>query len=679
MNWESTGRAAAVVIALCCLSAGCGGKSAGEAPDVPVVAEVLETASYEDLGSGPFCTRSSECPAGFCDKLTGRCVECFVEQHCPDGQVCASGSCVETQGCNETLNECDDLVCDLEAGHCVQCLEDSHCGAGKWCWNHVCRFKPEECADGGECQQGGAVCSSDKGLCLDCGIDSDCAWFEHCEEQACLPRPCTPGNPECLDDSLAKVCRTDGQGFFYLQCAQGEQCMQGICVEPHCTPGEYTCVNFAKSVCQLDPVAGELTYKTMPCPPAQVCIDKGCRPLRHRVLFVFDTSSSMNWLPQSEALPEMCPLGRQSTPENPCIGFYPNCEPKEAPFTKLGISKSVFENLMQSDEADTAFCALMRFPQVSKKGAPNCEGGWFEGQVWMTGHEPGQEHAVPEEPGNWFDANLAEVLLEPFPADHGSYVTWNVARWFNFIQVVENLGVSCADHAACGPGKWCLGPQPVCRQFDDPEIMASGWTPLGRTLFYAGEYVRRHVIVDGKECKTDKDCASAGYLCGPTGKCFDPLYDPDPAKTCRQNVIVLFTDGQETETLGHSFFHPAVQAKRFHFGLGCNTDADCLNNATCQEGSCYHPSLHAGTLPVVEYVEEDGAQTLLDRNGNPISLTIHVVDASGPDEINEFIAHHGGGEYYPVSMEDEVDFLKKLILTLDIKTLAQNCTVSDKR
>jgi hypothetical protein len=59
-------------------------------------------------------------------------------------------------------------------------------------------------------------------------------------------------------------------------------------------------------------------------------------------------------------------------------------------------------------------------------------------------------------------------------------------------------------------------------------------------------------------------------------------------------------------------------------------------------------------------------------------LTIHVVDASGPEDYNEQIALHGGGKYYPVSVEDEVDFLQKLTLTLDIKTLAQNCIVSDQ-
>jgi len=671
---------AGILLALCCVFPACSGEDIKTpSPDVKEVAlEIVEVAPQKDVGTAPFCGLSSHCEDGFCDKLTSSCTECYVEAHCPDGSVCISGHCASAAECSGP-EECGGMACAADKGYCVECLNDSDCPSGKWCWNEVCRAEPAECTGQADCQSMAGECAPGQGHCLDCGDDDYCAHFETCQDYACLPEPCTPGHPECVGDSTAKVCRADGSGFYFLECDEGSQCMQGVCVEPNCTPGEYTCVDFVKSLCVLDPAAGGLVYKPAPCPPGEVCIGTECRPLRHRALFVFDTSGSMNWLPNTEEMPDFCPLGEQSTPENPCFGLYPNCESKDAPFSKLGISKKVFKNLLQTEEAEAAFCALMRFPQVLKIGSANCEGGYFEGDVWMTGHQKKQEHAAPDEPDNWFDSNLAEVLLQPFPPDHDSYLTWNVARWFNFTEDIEDTGLPCGDDDACDGAGWCMGvPQPTCKLFNDPEVMAHGWTPLGRTLFYAGEYVRRHVIVDGKECEVNSDCGSVGYLCSSTGKCFDPFYKPDPDKTCRQNVVVLFTDGQETENPEHSFFNPAVQAKRFHFGLGCEDDDDCLNGATCVDDACYHHSMEIEGVPPVEFKGTEGLRTLRDRNGSPISLTIHVVDASGPDAHNSQIAAYGGGDYYAVSMDDEVDFLKKLVLTLDIKTLAQNCLVSDE-
>ena len=673
-RWKIAG----FVLVLWACAWSCGDKKGASPQDVRKAGEVMEiVVRPEEVKEGPFCGYSSHCEVGFCDKLINSCVECYVREHCPDDSVCMSGSCMESQDCGDPAADCGKMACDEGKGHCVECLEDSHCSAGKWCWNQVCRVRPDDCDRVGQCTHMSGECAPDQGLCLDCDNDGYCANFESCEKHACLPEPCTPGKSECLgDDDIAKICRADGKGFYFHQCPDKTDCIQGVCVEPECSLGDYTCVDFAKSICVFDQVKGRLAYQTAPCPAGEVCIGTDCRPLRHRALFVFDTSGSMNWLPQTEAPPKLCDIGEKPTDENPCMGIYPGCEFEENPITKLGISKKVFGKLLKSEEAEAAFCALMRFPQILQQGSVNCDGGMWQGTTWLTGHEANQEHAVPEGGGSWFEAHLAEVLLEPFPANHDAYVTWNVVRWFNFGEDAFYVNEPCPGHPDCEDA-WCIAdPDEGCEVFNDPELMANGWTPLGRTLFYAGEYLRRHVMVDGKECDTNQDCGSAGYLCSPAGKCFDPLYDPDPKNTCRQNIIVVFTDGQDTESPANTFFHPAVQAKRFHFGLGCKSDDDCQNGATCQDGVCYHPSMQVGDLPLVDFVHEGGPQSLLDRNGNPISLTIHVVDASGPDEINQVIAANGGGEYYAVSVEDEVDFLKKLILTLDIKTLAQNCLVN---
>ena len=74
-------------------------------------------------------------------------------------------------------------------------------------------------------------------------------------------------------------------------------------------------------------------------------------------------------------------------------------------------------------------------------------------------------------------------------------------------------------------------------------------------------------------CDADADCHNANYVCD-KGKCKDPL------RSCRDTVVILFTDGGESAD--NAYDSPWVQAKRMSIGLGCDTDADCVGGATCQ-------------------------------------------------------------------------------------------------
>ena len=164
------------------------------------------------------------------------------------------------------------------------------------------------------------------------------------------------------------------------------------------------------------------------------------------------------------------------------------------------------------------------------------------------------------------------------------------------------------------------------------------------------------------------------------GACHDPYHD------CRPTVIIAFTDGEETENVHiDDFFHPRVQAKRFYFGLGCTGDADCLSGATCVEGRCTPPpgvvdeealvcesagtpctqmsdcpdpcanwgGCQAGCLPAgINLVDNLGANHLTNYLGQPVSVSVNIVDASGVPGANKLVAAYGGGVHFSVDLSD---------------------------
>jgi hypothetical protein len=226
---------------------------------------------------------------------------------------------------------------------------------------------------------------------------------------------------------------------------------------------------------------------------------------------------------------------------------------------------------------------------------------------------------------------------------------------------------------------------------------------MGRSLFYAGEVLRHRVVVEGRACEADVDCDSPHYTCVDQA-CHDPLRD------CRANVIILFSDGGETlDTWPDKFFHPRVQAKRFHYGLGCSSDDDCLNGATCASGTCQIPAevalpsgvCHLTSVECVDntpcfadykypcgpsqtcsgeceglgtaYVDNVGQDLLRDPSGAPISVTVHVVDAAGAETGNGLIAKLGGGQHVPVDFDDLEGLIGAFTPLLDIKSNLDGC------
>lgn len=662
---------------------------------------------------GGICQTSSECAGGWCDKAKGGCVDCFLTAHCEDDEMCMNGVCVPKESCGDG-ESCTQGIC-LDSGDCGDCQVDSDCADGLICVDQVCRPPFGPCESDADCEEIAAVCDASTGSCVDCKNDSQCGNGEYCKDKQCYPNPCNAGEANCVDNDV-QICRSDGLGYYLIPCAEELSCLNGQCLQTECTPGVTECLQHQVKDCTPD---GKLIIKN--CPPNQECIEGACAAMRQRVLVIFDTSGSMNAIAAKKEWPNYCSEPGQEE----CLTPWPECEDNNSPFTVSGISKKVFSQFFKSDDTQNVLFGLQRFPQRAVASAPVCEGGYYQGDTLIT-DDPGA-HTVPLGIQTFLDKNLHEIVLVEFPKETGSNNLLSLIQWLDFKETLFETTKTCFQTPDCSQGV-CLGPigNKKCHTFTNPELRAHGWTPLGQSLFYAGEYLRRDVIVDGKACTTSEDCGSPGYYCNEVGKCYDPL------KECRLNVIVLFTDGGETQwPFTNSYFNPAVQAKRLRYGLACQTDEDCsaipfcrpvqldqvcskdedclLSDYECNVavGVCEHKedqecfptycNMEKGTpyctnelietqgAPPITFTDQQFSQDrLLDYNGNPINVIVNVVDASvsaediesnGVTLTNNYqIALHGGGLHVLVSVEDEADFLAKLKASIDAKSLFGQCS-----
>jgi hypothetical protein len=321
--------------------------------------------------------------------------------------------------------------------------------------------------------------------------------------------------------------------------------------------------------------------------------------------------------------------------------------------------------------------AMTRFPQrVSVKKNPSCNDLIAVGNYIATSGDritgDGGWHVAPE--NGYFEQNLSEILCVPFPetSDFDSYAA--AVSWVDSDEKFETYEKSCTKSAECYPDVCALDDATQtgsCGKHTNPELRATGNTPLGKSLFYAGEYLRKYVVIDGKPCAQDADCKNVNYFCSPEGKCYDPL------KSCRPNIVVLFTDGAETEFVETTeFFNPRVQAKRLHYGLGCAFDSDCLNGAKCKSARCTDYEMpNSGNFEYIGYIDGEGANRVTAYDGSPISATVHVVDIGSGEAQNDnrLTADHGGGVFYPVNAGDPDKLLEAFESVLDLKENIKKC------
>ncbi len=300
-----------------------------------------------------------------------------------------------------------------------------------------------------------------------------------------------------------------------------------------CVPGTQMCQGAKLATC----LGGGDGYSVSSCFPGTSCVNGGCKPVGANLIIAFDTSGSMTTDVTNKAGVKNC-ASYDSWPTCEYGPKYPNgC-------TRIGVSKVVFKQALAKLDDQVSHLALFKFPQTLSSYSPNsCDSGAYSGNDTVTGDNG--EQGVTASTG-WFKNKFSEVLAVPYPAVAGF-------------------------DSKAAIGKWMDGTE---NQPNDPELRADGGTPIGKTLFYVGEYLRNKVIVDGKACSVDADCGSVNYFC-------QNKICVDPASSCRDTVVVLFTDGGEASS--NTYFGPWVQAKRLSTGLGCMTDADCVGGATCEQ------------------------------------------------------------------------------------------------
>jgi len=507
-------------------------------------------------------------------------------------------------------------------------------------------------------------CDEATGFCLYCDENNECPLpTQWCKGDKCVETYCIPGTKSCAGATLSQTCTDDGEAWDQTQCSPGFACQGGECVQTICTPGEYTCDKGLKHQCNPNGSG----YMDVPCPPGQGCFIDVCGPIQHNLLVIFDTSSSMSSIGFMDTVPCVC----ASCASKP----FPACEDKDCPQSKLGLSKYVFNKFFEYEKLGivnlviTHFAMQIKYPPSTKCNDMFSFGrGWYGlgSSDWMTGDNG--EHVTTE--GGWFDKNLHEIMAVPFPKTYDEDPVGVAKLWVNFNEEVGPTVAPCTSHAQC-PGGFCAPDQgaKVCWYHTDPELRAIGNTPLGRSMFYAGEVYRKQIIPAGRTCQTDEDCKNRNYHCGGDGTCKDPF------AACRSNLIVLFTDGaEEPPTMVTDFFNPRTQAKRFRYGLGCESDDDCFDGATCLGNLCQgypHPNSGGGAYPP----NTETPWRLETYSGDPIMITTHVIDMSGGEgsAANMGIADDGGGSYFKPDELDPDKLLQQLFSIIDIKQNLLDC------
>ena len=89
----------------------------------------------------------------------------------------------------------------------------------------------------------------------------------------------------------------------------------------------------------------------------------------------------------------------------------------------------------------------------------------------------------------------------------------------------------------------------------------------------------------------------------------------------------------------------------------------------------------AGFLEACEAVEpyvEDrtqGANQLRDYEGNPISITTHVINVNDEDAESRLIASHGGGLHFRIDLNQEETLVRILSRLVDYKRGGSRCAL----
>lgn len=627
---------------------------AGQTVDAAVV-DTQDTSLPPDIEKKG-CTDDSQCePAGVCDAELGECVDCRTDQDCPQSAFCIEGQCIPD-------------ICVPGETRCYTVKNVAMCKANGGGWNLSACPSETFCEDGKcvpfNCSPGSLVC--DKANVMKCDadgvayvFDEDCTKTNQaCVSGACVPKGCTAGSIKCTQGTsgdTALICKDPQVGIESQSCADTDPCTYDRC------QAGVGCSNPPKP----DGIA---------CGKDKWCHGGQCTQRTANLSIIFDTSGSMSFKVPGK-------LCWQET--------WPDCLQPHKQCSRMGVAKNVFVKALQHLDPKETRMSMFRFPQLvldpKAKTSPKppyfkppevtCRIGNYMGYQDMTDHTI--EQSV-NSGSSWYWNNLNEILCAPYPEKDLDDPRIEMNRWMD------------------GKEEYLV----------EPELRSIGGTPIGKTLFYVGEYLRNVVVVDGKKCAVTADCKNPNYLCE-KGTCHDPM------RACRDTTVVIFTDGGEVNK-PNQFFSPWVQAKRLAYGLQCATDDDCVGGAKCrcpadnpackpalkqcdpdEQGTGYYcrttmkpclPEAQVGQVgfcpqlqgfdacakdPIGEVtaIADDPLNNVLrSPDGKPFSVKVHVVDISerpwGIDKSAN-IARSGNGLLLASTGQDEDTFLKYLLTAFD--------------
>jgi MYXO-CTERM domain-containing protein len=220
--------------------------------------------------------------------------------------------------------------------------------------------------------------------------------------------------------------------------------------------------------------------------------------LRPNILVLFDTSGSMLYNQANDGSP-LCAGANQANGQT----------------SRIYNMKHALRDALAEVGTDEANFGLMRFPQnESAAQAFTCPEGHWNNTGTAVGGTLGCRMTTQTDPGPqttygpWFDSGIAQSLLIPVtlsttglkPAAASDYdpTGANITSLYKWIDQSDSGMTGAAN------------PDPELR------IPPNNNTPLGRSLFYARMYFENYV------------------------------YPLDPRKACRQNIVIIATDGAET-------------------------------------------------------------------------------------------------------------------------------------
>jgi hypothetical protein len=150
----------------------------------------------------------------FCLEGSRVCVECTNDSECSAGTWCDREVCVPFEACT-TQEQCggETPICYENAssgGRCVECFGNTGCPDGEQCYAEFCS---SVCSEHAECAALGQVCQLAGGYCAECYLDVGCKADEFCSLRVCRPRRCTPAETRCLGGKIV-TCEAYGSGYY---------------------------------------------------------------------------------------------------------------------------------------------------------------------------------------------------------------------------------------------------------------------------------------------------------------------------------------------------------------------------------------------------------------------------------------------------------------------------------